>query len=107
MTSDNDKRRAIVHGAQKIIAFGKDEALLRFGEMPYRPGEPLWLVGRADRFAEVRAGTITEYRRLAGKPDEPRILLLVDGITTFRETYEFKGRERHFELFQQIGGIPG
>ncbi|MFJ6279429.1 FtsK/SpoIIIE domain-containing protein [Arthrobacter subterraneus] len=57
---------------------------------------------RADRFAEVRAGTLTEYRRLAGKPDEPRILLLVDGITTFRETYEFKGRERHFELFQQI-----
>ena len=27
MTSDNDKRRAIVHGTQKIIAYGKDEAL--------------------------------------------------------------------------------
>lgn len=27
MTSDNDKRRAIVRGSQKIIAFGKDEAL--------------------------------------------------------------------------------
>ncbi|WP_309123917.1 FtsK/SpoIIIE domain-containing protein [Arthrobacter sp.] len=57
---------------------------------------------RSDRFAEVRAGTITEYRRLANRPEEPRILLLVDGITTFRENYEFKGRERHFELFQQI-----
>ncbi|MDQ0734119.1 FtsK/SpoIIIE domain-containing protein [Arthrobacter agilis] len=57
---------------------------------------------RADRFAEVRAGTITEYRKLAGKPDEPRILLLVDGLSTFRENYEFKGSARHFELFQQI-----
>lgn len=27
MTSDNDKRRAIVHGTQKIVAYGKDEAL--------------------------------------------------------------------------------
>ncbi|MFJ6001832.1 FtsK/SpoIIIE domain-containing protein [Arthrobacter sp. NPDC092385] len=57
---------------------------------------------RADRFAEVRAGTITEYRRLAGRPEEPRILLLVDGLSTFRENYEFKGSARHFELFQQI-----
>jgi len=30
MTSDNDKRRAIVRGSQKIIAFGKDEALRLF-----------------------------------------------------------------------------
>jgi arylsulfatase A-like enzyme len=27
MTSDNDKRRAIVHGTHKIIAYGKEEAL--------------------------------------------------------------------------------
>ncbi|WP_028281508.1 FtsK/SpoIIIE domain-containing protein [Arthrobacter sp. H5] len=60
------------------------------------------IADRSDRFAEVKAGTISDYRRLANKPDEPRILLLVDGLTTFREQYEFKGRERHFELFQQI-----
>lgn len=27
MTSDNDKRRAIIHGTQKIVAYGKEEAL--------------------------------------------------------------------------------
>lgn len=43
---------------------------------------------RADRYAAVRAATIEEYRRLANKPDEPRILLLVDGIGAFREAYE-------------------
>ncbi|WP_125773491.1 FtsK/SpoIIIE domain-containing protein [Antribacter gilvus] len=44
---------------------------------------------RAVRYAGVSAGDITEYRRLAGAPEEPRILLLVDGIGAFRETYEY------------------
>lgn len=45
---------------------------------------------RSARYAAVRAGDISEYRRLAGAPDEPRILLLVDGIGAFREAYEFR-----------------
>ncbi|MBD5785584.1 FHA domain-containing protein [Cellulosimicrobium terreum] len=45
---------------------------------------------RSTRYAGVRAGDITEYRRLANAPEEPRILLLVDGIGAFRESYEFK-----------------
>lgn len=57
---------------------------------------------RSERFAELKAGTLSDYRRLAGKPDEPRILLLVDGLTTFRDNYEYKGQGRIFELFQQI-----
>ena len=43
---------------------------------------------RAVRYAAVNAGTIDEYRRLADRPDEPRILLLVDGFSAFRNTYE-------------------
>ncbi len=38
MTSDNDKRRAIVHDKLKIVAFGKDEALRLF-DLEADPGE--------------------------------------------------------------------
>jgi S-DNA-T family DNA segregation ATPase FtsK/SpoIIIE len=44
---------------------------------------------RTARYAAVRAGTIGEYRALAGAPDEARILFLVDGIGVFKEQYEF------------------
>lgn len=43
---------------------------------------------RATRFAEARAGSLEEYRRIANRPAEARILLLVDGITAFRDAYE-------------------
>lgn len=40
--------------AQHVAAAsGKPEHLLRFNALSYRPGEPLWLVGRPDRFAEA------------------------------------------------------
>ncbi len=45
---------------------------------------------------------ITEYRELASKPDEPRILLLIDGIGTFREAYEVGPQYRLWETFQGI-----
>jgi len=57
---------------------------------------------RVTRYASVRAGTITEYRGLANKPQEPRILLLVDGMATFRQEYEFTGAGNIFTMFQQI-----
>jgi len=44
---------------------------------------------RSQRYSAVRAGTIGEYRALADAPDEPRVLLLVDGIGAFREQYEY------------------
>lgn len=43
---------------------------------------------RAERYSAVRAGSITEYRRLAGMPDEPRVFLLLDGMAAFRQAYE-------------------
>jgi len=38
MTSDNDKRRALVHGSLKMIAFGKEESLKLF-DLAADPGE--------------------------------------------------------------------
>ena len=57
---------------------------------------------RAESFAHVKAGTIAEYRRLANKPDEPRIIVMVDGLATFRELYEFRTGMNQFETLQQI-----
>jgi len=57
---------------------------------------------RVPRYGEVRASTIAEYRKLANRPDEPRILLLVDGMSTFRTEYEFTGIGSIFTAFQQI-----
>lgn len=57
---------------------------------------------RASRYAALHAGSITDYRKLAGQPDEPRILLLVDGLSSFRESYEFVGSSPLFNTFLQI-----
>ena len=57
---------------------------------------------RATRYAAVNAGTIDEYRTAADQPDEPRILLLVDGMGAFRQAYEAVAAGRWFEIFQQI-----
>lgn len=46
MTSDNDKRRAIVHGSKKVIAFGKEEALKVF-DLAADPEESKELRGEA------------------------------------------------------------
>lgn len=43
---------------------------------------------RARRYASAQAGTISEYRAAAGAPEEPRVLLLVDGIGAMRSAYE-------------------
>jgi len=57
---------------------------------------------RATRYAAIQAGSITEYRELAGQPEEPRILLLVDGFAAFRQEYEIGPRMRVFDRFQSI-----
>lgn len=56
---------------------------------------------RSERYVAVRAGTVAEYRSLAGAPEEPRILLLVDGAAAFRAQYEYAAG-RVYADFQQI-----
>lgn len=61
------------------------------------------LEGRSARYAQARAGTIGEYRQLTGRSDEPRILLLLDGLSAFRDAYESEvGRAAVFGAFQRI-----
>ncbi|MDR2113754.1 MAG: FHA domain-containing protein, partial [Bifidobacteriaceae bacterium] len=43
---------------------------------------------RSERYAAARVGSITEYRATTGKNDEPRIIILVDGMSAFRDEYE-------------------
>jgi len=57
---------------------------------------------RARRYAAVRAGTVTEYRRIAGRPHEPRILLLLDGFSAFRQQYESLDGGKWFDAFTAL-----
>ena len=57
---------------------------------------------RSARYAEVRASTIVDYRALAGRPDEKRIFVLVDGMSSFRETYEYSRLSALWDIFLQL-----
>jgi S-DNA-T family DNA segregation ATPase FtsK/SpoIIIE len=57
---------------------------------------------RAVQFGKVNASSIVDYRRLAGAPDEPRIILMIDGMGAFREDYEYTNLSRWFTVFAQI-----
>lgn len=44
---------------------------------------------RSERFAAVRAGSLPEYRATSGgRPDEPRVVVLLDGYSAFHSVYE-------------------
>jgi S-DNA-T family DNA segregation ATPase FtsK/SpoIIIE len=57
---------------------------------------------RAVRYSGASAATITDYRRLANDPDEPRIIVLVDGLAAFRAAYETGGRARWLDLLTSL-----
>ena len=58
---------------------------------------------RASRYSKVRASDLTFYRKISGKKDEPRLLLLVDGIGAFSEEYQSTtAKARLWTRFQQI-----
>jgi S-DNA-T family DNA segregation ATPase FtsK/SpoIIIE len=57
---------------------------------------------RARRYAAVRAGTITEYRSGGGAPEEPRIIILLDGFTAFRQQYESADGGRWFDALANL-----
>jgi S-DNA-T family DNA segregation ATPase FtsK/SpoIIIE len=61
------------------------------------------LDARSRRYSEVNAGDIVEYRRLAGRPDEPRVLLLLDGFPAFKDEYDTGlGRSAYYNMFLQL-----
>lgn len=57
---------------------------------------------RAQRFATVNAGSMQQFRELAGRPGEPRILLFVDNISAFRQAFESGSRMQWLDTFQAI-----
>ncbi len=59
---------------------------------------------RARRYSRVRAATITEFRERADAPDEPRLLVLLDGIGAFRQAFEAGSLVRYHEMLLSIAG---
>lgn len=58
---------------------------------------------RGSDYSQVDADSIVRYREIAGRPDEPRILLLLDGYPAFRAEYEAPlGRSQWYAVFQQL-----
>ena len=57
---------------------------------------------RAARYSSVNAATITSYRTITGQTDEPRILLLVDGVAAFRQAYDSSLSYHFWDLFCSI-----
>jgi len=58
---------------------------------------------RAAAWAEVNASGIAEYRQLAGRPAEPRILLLIDNFTNFKDDFEVAaGRAQWYDVFRDV-----
>ncbi len=59
---------------------------------------------RSEAWAKVNASTITAYRRLADRPDEPRIIVLVDGASIFKQNYEVSSK---YHWLDRLGAVAG
>lgn len=59
---------------------------------------------RETRYQQVaRSSSLTEYRRVTGKTEEPRVFLLVDGFQNFRAEYDGSiQRSAVYNAFQRI-----
>lgn len=62
------------------------------------------LDGRAERYSAVNAGSIEEFRSLSSQPDEPRVLVLLDGFPAFRSAFEVGQNAWMLEALQSIAG---
>jgi S-DNA-T family DNA segregation ATPase FtsK/SpoIIIE len=81
-----------------IISGGDVERVTRLvTELSARAAE------RISRYSSARAATLTAYRAIADAPAEPRILVLIDGMSTFRTEYEFHGTV--FDEFTKLVAI--
>ncbi|MCQ3813703.1 MAG: FHA domain-containing protein [Acidimicrobiia bacterium] len=60
---------------------------------------------RSEKFAAVRAGSLPEYRASkGGEPDEPRLLVLVDGYAAFHSVYERVEGGKWVDWLTQLAG---
>ena len=60
---------------------------------------------RAKRFSAVNAASLSEYRDLARRPHEPRVLLLIDGFGTFKQEWEStSARSAFYNIFMRVLG---
>lgn len=73
MTSDNDKRRAVVHGTKKVIAFGKEELVMLYDlaadpkeEKPIQRGEAFTEMATRYRDTSKKITEVTPYACGAG-----------------------------------------
>ncbi len=57
---------------------------------------------RLARYAKIKADSIVAYRQMAAMPEEPRVLLLVDGYPTFRNDFDTAQRRQTLDRFQSI-----
>ena len=58
---------------------------------------------RSVSYKAINANHLTSYRELSGQKDEPRYLVLIDGIAAFAETYQLTGRYAAiWSRFQQV-----
>lgn len=81
-----------------VIAGDDSERIIRLFRMLQAE-----LEDRGPRFAAANASSIVEYRRLANRPQEPRILLLIDGFPNFRNDFEIPaGRSIWYDVFKDI-----
>ena len=61
------------------------------------------LMERTRRFGAVDAASIGEYRSSANAPDEPRILVLLDGFPTFKSEYDsVAGRSQAYDRLASV-----
>ena len=85
-------------GVGAIIDGGDDERVARLFRWLRETAD-----ARASRYSAARAPTITEYRRMSGESQEPRILVLIDGLGAFRTEYEGSvEKSAILQLFQQL-----
>ncbi|MCF6378473.1 FHA domain-containing protein [Nocardioides KLBMP 9356] len=81
-----------------IIAGDDEERLVRLLDRLV-----LTVEERSARYGAANADTLSRYRSLADQPDEPRILLMIDGFAAMREAYETASRhQRTWMNFQRL-----
>ncbi|SEB49506.1 DNA segregation ATPase FtsK/SpoIIIE, S-DNA-T family [Paramicrobacterium humi] len=60
---------------------------------------------RSRRYSDCNASNIVEYRQIANRPDEPRILLVLDGFPAFKDDYDTGlGRSAYYNMLVQFLG---